>query len=185
MSDQQPPADETPTRPEGNGEPSPPAPPAPPVVEIPAPPAPPAPQGGYAPPPTWPPPGAPAAPAEGAYPPPPVPQAGYAPGAYPPPAYPYGYPSGPTTSTTGIIGFVLSIVSWVICPVIPAIVALVLASQSQKEILASQGTVGGAGFNTATRIISWINIAFYAAVIVSFGLILGFLAIVDGTGSMS
>ena len=65
---------------------------------------------------------------------------------------------GPTTSTNAIIGLVLAIVSWVICPIIAAIVALVLARSSGKEIKASQGRVGGAGLNTATRIIAWLNI---------------------------
>ena len=65
---------------------------------------------------------------------------------------------GPTTSTNAIIGLVLAIVSWVICPIIAAIVALVLARSSDKEIKASQGRVDGAGLNTATRIIAWLNI---------------------------
>lgn len=64
----------------------------------------------------------------------------------------------PTTSTNAVIGLVLAIVSWVVCPIIAAIVALVLAHSSDKEIKASDGRVGGAGFNTATRIIAWINI---------------------------
>ena len=66
--------------------------------------------------------------------------------------------AGPTTSTNAIVGLVLAIVSWVVCPIIAAIVALVLAHSSDKEIKASGGTVGGAGLNTATRIIAWINI---------------------------
>jgi hypothetical protein len=66
--------------------------------------------------------------------------------------------AGPTTSTNAIIGLVLAIVSWVICPIIAAIVALVLARSSDKEITASQGRVDGAGLNTATRIIAWLNI---------------------------
>jgi len=66
--------------------------------------------------------------------------------------------TGPITSTNAIIGLVLAIVSWVVCPIIAAIVALVLAHSSSKEIAASDGRVGGAGLNTATRIIAWINI---------------------------
>jgi hypothetical protein len=66
--------------------------------------------------------------------------------------------AGPTTSTNAIIGLVLAIVSWVICPIIAAVVALVLARSSDKEIKASQGRVDGAGLNTATRIIAWLNI---------------------------
>lgn len=66
--------------------------------------------------------------------------------------------AGPTTSTNAVVGLVLAIVSWVICPIIAAIVALVLANSSSREITASQGRVGGAGLNTATRIIAWLNI---------------------------
>ena len=66
---------------------------------------------------------------------------------------------GPPTSTNAVIGLVLAIVSWVVCPIIAAIVALVLAHSSDKEIKASDGRVGGAGLNTATRIIAWLNIA--------------------------
>jgi hypothetical protein len=66
--------------------------------------------------------------------------------------------AGPPTSTNAVIALVLAIVSWVICPIIAAIVALVLARSSSKEIAASGGSIGGAGLNTATRIIAWINI---------------------------
>lgn len=66
--------------------------------------------------------------------------------------------AGPTTSTNAVIGLVLAIVSWVVCPIIAAIVALVLARSSDKEIEASQGRIDGAGLNTATRIIAWLNI---------------------------
>jgi hypothetical protein len=67
-------------------------------------------------------------------------------------------PAGPTTSTNAVVGLILAIVSWVICPIIAAIVALVLARSSDKEINASQGRIDGAGLNTATRIIAWLNI---------------------------
>jgi hypothetical protein len=66
--------------------------------------------------------------------------------------------SAPTTSTNAVIGLVLAIVSWVVCPIIAAIAALLVARSSTKEIAASGGRVGGAGLNTATRIIAWINI---------------------------
>lgn len=81
----------------------------------------------------------------------PVPSVAPAPGAAP--------VAGQTTSTNAIVGLVLAIVSWVVCPIIAAIVALVLAQSSSKEIAASDGRIGGAGLNTATRIIAWINIA--------------------------
>ena len=171
MSDQQPPPEAG--EPEA-GEPTsaaPPTPEAPAAAPPPPPPAPPAqpPAAGYAPPPTWPPQGA-TPPA--AYPPPPgyaAPAAYPTQGGYPPP---YAYAPAPLTSTNAIIGLVLAIASWVVCPVIPAIIALVLAAKSQQEILASQGRVGGDGLNLATRIISWINIGFWALLIVGFGVII-------------
>lgn len=60
----------------------------------------------------------------------------------------------------------LSIVSWVLCPVIPAVVALVLASKAEKEIDSAPDRVSGRGLILPTRIISWINIGLYAAIIV-------------------
>ena len=108
---------------------------------------------------SWPaaPPATPMPPPGGGYP------AAYAPaGAYPPAPVPVSSP----TSSNAVIAFVLSIVSWAICPIIPAIVALVLASSAQKEIDAGGGRVQGAGLVTAARIISWINIGLWAAVIV-------------------
>ncbi|MFM1965607.1 MAG: hypothetical protein RL134_1332 [Actinomycetota bacterium] len=103
----------------------------------------------------------------------------------PPPGYPaqsYAYPPAQTTSTNAVVGLVLSIVSWLLCPIIPAIVALVLAKKSGEEIAASQGRVGGEGLNTATKIVSWINIAFYGAFIVIGGAIL-LIAVVLGAAS--
>ncbi len=160
MTEQQPPPEAS--------EPAPPAPEAaaPPAPEPPVAAPPPPPPPGYGPAPTWPPQGAtPAA----AYPPPPGTPAAYpAPGGYPPP---YASAPAPLTSTNAIVGLVLAIASWVVCPVIPAIIAVVLAAKSQQEIQASQGRVGGDGLNLATRIISWINIGFWALLIVGFGLI--------------
>ena len=79
----------------------------------------------------------------------------------------------PTTSTNAVIGLVLAILSWVICPIIAAIAALVLARASTKEIEASGGRVDGAGLNTATRIIAWINIGVSIVV----GLVIAVLAV--------
>ncbi|MFM8239599.1 MAG: hypothetical protein ACKOAW_04720 [Actinomycetota bacterium] len=157
MSDQQPPAESSssaaPDPTEGASTPSA------------TPPAAPPPPPGYAPPPTWPPQGAATPPAP--YPQPPA----YAPpGAYAPAGYAYAQTT-PTTSTNAIVGLVLAIISWLACPVIPAIIALVLAAKSQQEIAASHGAIGGEGLNTATRIVSWINIGLYAAVIVILGLV--------------
>ena len=99
------------------------------------------------------------------------PQQGYPQQGYPQQAYPayYQTPSRPTSSNA-IVAFVLSIVSWVICPVIPAIVALVLVNKSEQEIAASGNQVTGSGFNTASKIISWVNIGLYAAIIVGVGI---------------
>jgi hypothetical protein len=152
------------------------------------------------PPPVWPahaqPPGAQSAPGQpsgypvnpaGNYPPGAYPPGTYPPGAYPPVtyapgAYPaYAYPA--STSTSAIVGLVLSIVAWFVCPVVPAIIALVLAHKSDQEIAASQGRVGGAGLNTATRIISWINIGLYAAVIVGLGLFFLVVAVLSAVSS--
>lgn len=90
----------------------------------------------------------------------------------------------PPTSTSAIIGLVLAIASWFICPVILAVVALVLARSSSKEIEESAGQIGGAGLNTATRIISWINIGLYALIIIGlavFFLLAAFLSAVPAT----
>lgn len=69
-------------------------------------------------------------------------------------------PAAPTTSTNAVAGLVLAILSWVLCPIIAAIIALVLARSSSREIASSGGRIEGAGLNTATRIIAWLNIAF-------------------------
>ena len=102
--------------------------------------------------------------------PPPPGQGGYG-GGYgaPPPGYggygggyggpPYGYYGAPPTDGKAIGALVSSIVAWVACPFVAAIVALVLASQSSRAIRDSGGRLQGEGFNTAAKIISWINIA--------------------------
>lgn len=118
------------------------------------------------------PPGYPAQPNPGQ----PVPPQGYPAQPYPPQPYPgqayppqpYPYAPTPTTSTNAIVGLVLAVLSWVLCPIVPAIVALVLARQSDREIQASGGTVGGEGLNTATRVVSWINIGVWGTLIVVF-----------------
>jgi len=103
-------------------------------------------------------------PAQGyGYPPAPgYPAQGY---AYPPP----GYVPAVTTSTSAIVGLVLAIASWIFCPIVLAIVALVLAKKSGDEIAASQGRVGGEGLNTATKVVAWVNIGLYAAIVVIIG----------------
>ena len=84
--------------------------------------------------------------------------------------------SAPTTSTKAIVGLVLAILSWLLCPVIAAIPALFVARASDKEIAASGGRISGAGLNTATRIVAWINIA--ASILA--GIVLAILAILGG-----
>ncbi len=100
--------------------------------------------------------------------------------AYPPPAYSAvpAAPAGPQTSSNAIIALILAIVSWAVCPIIPAIVALVLASSAAKEIEASGGRVQGAGLVTASRIVSWVNIGLWSAMLVigAFFLVLAIVA---------
>jgi len=96
---------------------------------------------------------------------------GYAPGGYAPtagyPGYP-GYPAPvrPQESSNAVVALVLSITAWVVCPVIPAIVALVFAARADREIRSSAGAITGAGLSTAAKVVSWINIGIFAAVLV-------------------
>lgn len=152
------------------------------------PPAPPVPAAPPAPP-VWPAHAAEAEPAAGqpaVYPPPaPAPGYGYPPPGYPPQGYAYpppGFVPAVTTSTSAIVGLVLAIASWVVCPIVLAIVALVLAKKSGDEIAASGGRVGGEGLNTATKVVAWINIGLYAALVVIFGAIF-LIALVLGAAS--
>ena len=87
-------------------------------------------------------------------------------------------PAAPVTSGAAIGAFILALVSWVVIPVIPAIVALAIAPQADREVAAGKA---GSGLTTAARIISWINIGLWAAVIVLLG---GFMlfALVAGSG---
>lgn len=99
------------------------------------------------------------------------------------PGYPpYGYAPAQTTSTKAVVALILSILSWVVCPIIPAIIALVLAKQSNDEIAASAGRVGGEGLNTASKIVSWINIGFYGALLV-IGVAFFLIVLVAGAAS--
>ena len=77
----------------------------------------------------------------------------------PPPGGYGSYYVPPQTDGKAIGALVSAILSFVVCPLAPAIVALVLASQSDQEIAASQGRLTGEGFNTAARITAWVNIA--------------------------
>ena len=114
-----------------------------------------------------------------------------APAVPPPPAYPgqyppqyaggypgYGYAAPTQTSQNATIALVLAIVSWLLCPVIPAVVALFLCRSAKQEIAASGGRITGEGLVTASKVVSWLNIAFYLAfgVLMVALLALGFFA---------
>ncbi len=107
-------------------------------------------------------------------PPPPVsapPPQAYAPpgyGAKPPPP-PYGAPAsavpaygydGPRTEGLAVAALVVAIVGVFVCGVLAGIVALVLASQAQQRIAASNGRLTGAGMVTAARVVAIVAIAF-------------------------
>ena len=74
--------------------------------------------------------------------------------------------AAPGASGNSIVALVLSITSWVVCPIVFAIVALIFAHKAEKEIAASNGSVGGGAFVLASKILSWINIGVYSAVVV-------------------
>ena len=108
-------------------------------------------------------------------------QAGSDPNYVTPPSPP-AYGPTPQTSNSAVAALVLSIVSWVICPIIPAIIALVFANKAEKEIAVSNGWVTGGGLVTASKIVSWINIGLYAALI-AIGVLVLILAAVGGAFS--
>lgn len=98
-------------------------------------------------------------------------------GGYPP-AYPAGYPqpygqppnafpasSSPATSSSAIVALILAVASWLVCPIVPAIIALVFAARADREIRASGGAVQGGGLSMAAKVVSWINIGLYAAIL--------------------
>jgi hypothetical protein len=85
-------------------------------------------------------------------------------------------------SSDAVVAFVLSVVSWAVCPVIFAVVALIFAAKATKSIEASGGQVNGGGLNLAAKIISWVNIGFWAAILV-IGACIGLVLILAGAGS--
>ena len=117
------------------------------------------------------------------------PTAGYAAApadAYAPAAYPaYAAPAvAPTqTSSNAIIAIILAVLSWAVCPIIPAVISLVFASMATKEIEASGGRIQGQGLVTASKIVSWINIGLWAAVVVVGGFMVVLIAIAGGFSS--
>lgn len=82
---------------------------------------------------------------------------GAAPGYGPPPYG--GYYGAPQTEGKAIGALICAIGAWVVCPLVLAVIALILASQSSRDIRNSGGRLGGEGMNTAARVIAWINIA--------------------------
>lgn len=91
-----------------------------------------------------------------------APPPGYGGGYGPPQGYGgggYGYYGAPQTDGKAIGALICAISSFVVCPFVTAIVALILASQSSRDIRNSGGRLTGEGMNTAARVISWINIA--------------------------
>jgi hypothetical protein len=75
------------------------------------------------------------------------------------------YPPQPQESSNAIIALVLAITAWVVCPIVPAIVALVFAAKADREIRTSGGAITGSGMSTAAKVVAWINIGIFAAVI--------------------
>ncbi len=136
-------------------------------------------------PPAWPAAGGqpgPGTPAPPAPPPGPPPASGYPPAGYPAAPgqwQPGQYPPAPKTETNAIVAFVLALVSWTVCPVIPAIIALVLANKAEQAIRAGAPMVEGQGLVTASRWISWINIAVWGVGVALF-LVIVLLAAING-----
>jgi uncharacterized membrane protein len=89
----------------------------------------------------------------------------------------------PRVSSNSIVALVLSITSWVVCPIVFAVVALVFANKAEKEIAASNGSVGGGAFVSASKIVAWINIGVYTAVVILGILALFFLTIFGVSGN--
>ena len=94
-----------------------------------------------------------------------------------------GLPAAPSASGNSIAALVLSIASWVIFPIVLAIVALVFASKAEKEITASNGSIGGGPLVTASKIVAWVNIGVYTALVVLGILALFFLTILGVSGN--
>jgi hypothetical protein len=71
---------------------------------------------------------------------------------------------------------VCAIASFVLCPVVPAVAALVLAQHARNRIDDAMGRLGGTGLVTAARIIAWINLGIWIAVLLGVsiaGLVVG------------
>jgi len=86
------------------------------------------------------------------------------------------------TSSEAIVAFVLSLISWIACPIVFAVVALIFAMKAEKSISTSAGQVSGGGVLLAAKLIAWINIGFWIAVLVIGGFI-GIVLLLAGAGS--
>jgi hypothetical protein len=94
------------------------------------------------------------------------------------------YVSAPQTSSNAIVALVLSITSWVVCPIIFAIVALVFANMGSKEIKASGGRVTGEGLVTGAKVVAWINIGLWTALILIGIFAFAIIAVAGGMSSV-
>lgn len=90
----------------------------------------------------------------------------------------------PQTSSSAIVALVLAIASWVVCPLILAIIALVFASKADREIASAGGAMQGGGLSTAAKILSWINIGIYVAILVVMAIIL-LIVVIAGAWSQA
>lgn len=104
-----------------------------------------------------------------------VPQQGYA-----QPGYAQQVAVAPQTSSNAIVALVLSIASWLVCPIIFAIVALVFANMGSKEIKASGGRITGDGLVTGAKVVAWINIGLWAALLLIGIVVFAIIAIAGG-----
>ena len=106
------------------------------------------------------------------------------PEGFPEPVAPVAGSTAPLarTSSEAVVAFILSLVSWAVCPVIFAAVALIFAAKASKTIDASGGQINGGGLNMAAKIISWVNIGFWIAIVVV-GAFIGLVLILAGAGS--
>jgi hypothetical protein len=86
----------------------------------------------------------------------------------------------PQTSSNAIVALVLAITAWFVCPIIFAIVALVFANMGSKEIKASGGRVTGDGLVTGAKVVAWINIGLWAALLLIGIVVFAIIAIAGG-----
>jgi len=86
------------------------------------------------------------------------------------------------TSSDVIVAFVLSLISWIACPIVFAVVALIFAMKADKSISTSVGQVSGGGLLLAAKLVAWINIGFWVAVLIIGGCI-GIVLLLAGAGS--